>query len=69
MFLDNWFIESGSFFKLVVLHEQHVGNVQFPRFVFIAKLHALAEYSFHLVVIMRIVYNKVKIYESVSLTD
>ena len=39
MFLDDRFVESGGFLELVLLHEEDVRNVEFPRVVFVAELN------------------------------
>ena len=54
MFLDDRFVESGGFLELVLLHEEDVRNVEFPRVVFVAELNRLTEDLLDLLVILQV---------------
>lgn len=52
MLLDDGLIETNGLFVLVLLHEEHMSHVQFPRVVLIAELHRLAEDLLHHAVVL-----------------
>ena len=46
--LDDGFIETGGFLELALLHEENVGNIQFPNVTLTAKLNRFSENFLHL---------------------
>ena len=54
MLLNNWLIETCSFFKFILLHEQNMRNVELPRIILVTEFHRLAEDLLNLRIVLQI---------------
>ena len=51
---DDRLVESGRLLELILLHEEHVSDVELPSVVLVAELHRLPEDLLHLRVVLHI---------------